>query len=269
MQEQVVDTIFNAIDELKMFHQELYPRLRSASKLADIIGVLESSRTQFAIYLQYSKGIYKALKSYDDAYCSSPSVQKFMRKSFSNSNNGVVELLLQPLQRIASYHTLLLQLHKNVSVSPQEKARIAAFVSSLNDVLDSVRTVSQGVQMQAKVIGILHKFKDPTCVKSYGPLLSHNRALIHEGVLTTELGDSVSQRKFYLFTDLLLWVNTENDKFRGCAFVRNIHLSSHPTKGRCFQISKSQNKSIRFYCDRPNDMAVWEDLLTRLQSTSQ
>ncbi|ORX81311.1 hypothetical protein K493DRAFT_95172 [Basidiobolus meristosporus CBS 931.73] len=171
--------------------------------------------------------------------------------------------LILPVQRIPRYEMLLRQLMKSVG---NEHPDYASLTKALHYVEDVAKYVNEMIRAGEQSIIMIQIQKSLTGLSEN--LFVPGRTFIHRGSAKKICRKSHQLRKFFLFTDILIYASPSivggSYSFKRKLSLRELHISDIPDEegepNNRFKIS-SREKSFVLYVEHPKQKEEWINLV--------
>jgi hypothetical protein len=260
---QTVIDLCSNIEVIVNFHRML---------IMELTGAKISVPEVFLKYSDYLKMYTQYLSNYPNmmkAVGSLRSHAKFQHlfKELKNSQKLSLDLtsyLIQPVQRVPRYVLLLKELRRHTGPSHSHYSslisalnKIQVIASFINEGKRQAENLSKVSEIQSRISGDMRDLVSPT------------RKLVKEGILQTMaskgLFGTVKMKpySFYLFNDLLLWVN-EQHKFKGSLDLGGAKCDDSKRTELTLEISNSKGSILLIMKDEAEFQSWFSEITSQI-----
>ncbi|ORX79645.1 hypothetical protein K493DRAFT_412241 [Basidiobolus meristosporus CBS 931.73] len=245
-------------EELKDLDEETAPR-KIAKIFLDIAPFLK-------MYSMYARNFNIAISTVSTHSNQNSAFAKFIKTANERPECGALRFeshLILPVQRIPRYEMLLKQLSKSIG---EDHPDYLSLNKALRYVEDVAKYINEMIRAGEKSIMMVNIQRSLTNFSEN--LFVPGRTFIHQGVAKKICRKNHQVRKFFLFTDVLIYASPnlvgETYSFKRKLSLRELHVSDIPDEEgepeNRFKIS-SREKSFVIYVDKPREKEEWISLI--------
>jgi len=202
MTPEEVATIFRYIPTLFRFHKFFF---RDLNRGANIGWMFNGLLNFFNMYLEYTNDCALTVKTMQNYVLNKELHTSLMeiRNESSHPNQDMVDLILEPLERISDYQKLLEQLHNWA-----DQSQLLSF-EALDKATRRIGRIAEHIEIHK--YGILNKNEMNKAQWFFGKhrdIMAPNRVILRRGMMQCKTAKWVIRKKmcvFFLFNDILVW----------------------------------------------------------------
>ncbi|KAK9718393.1 hypothetical protein K7432_005548 [Basidiobolus ranarum] len=218
------------------------------------------------MYSMYARNFSNSISTVSTHSNQNSSFAKFIAKANKRPECGSLRFeshLILPVQRIPRYEMLLKQLIKSIGENHPDHGSLSKALLYVEDV---AKYVNEMIRAGEKSIIMVHIQKSLTGFSEN--LFIPGRTFIHQGSAKKICRKSHQIRKFFLFSDILIYASPslvgDSHSFKRKLSLRELHVSDVPDEegepSNRFKIS-SREKSFVLYVEKPEQKEEWINLV--------
>jgi len=263
MSRSEVEEIFQHIPDLLKFHWEFFFDIKRWSNIGRMFVRFEF----FANYAKYIKNCQQTLRKMR-LHIQDVQLSECLALISNGSimpNDGLVDLLLTPLDRILEYQVFFSTLLNWADKSQTRNYELLAKTSrSIGKVSEYIEKYKYGIDNQNEMNKV-QRFLGDQC-----NILAPTRAIVQRGMMNRLATGSTNRNKryiFFLFNDMLLWTNKDGKvldalQLRNCEVVSS-HAENHANRKFDVVCSGEKDKVVRLECETANERNEWYEACKR------
>jgi len=182
-----------------------------------------------------------------------------VRERSTRKNDGMIDMLLTPLERMVEYKVFLDKLYSWTDPRRVVDYEFLGKASRrIGRVASYIEKYKYGIYNQNEMIK-LQKFFKTQC-----DILAPERVIVRRGMMTRQTSGWTARKKnyiFFLFNDMLLWTN-RNGKLKNAVLLKTCQVMPSSAKNdanRKFEITyrDKTNKILRLECENVTERLKW------------
>jgi len=257
-----VAAIFRCIPTLSRFHKFFF---RDLNRGANIGWMFNGLLTFFNMYLEYTNDCALTVKTMQN-YVLDTALHRSLidiKNKSSHPNKDMVDLILEPLERISEYQKLLDQLHNWA-----DQSQLLSF-EALDKATRRIGRIAENIETHK--YGISNKNEMNKAQSFFGKnrdIMAPNRVLLRRGMIKCKTAKWVMRKKmyvFFLFNDILVWTAGKGRSTKVLSLWHSRVAKSSTTK--LVLISAGQTIILYMECASQQERDKWFDAM-KIAATS-
>jgi len=187
-------------------------------KIGDIMLLMSQYLKVYKLYAEHYHSVIESVYYFQNTI-SDANFKKCLNNGIKNpltDNNTLPDMLILPIQRIPRYVSILKNYLKHtvkghVDYKDLESAMVEfdKLAKGIEQVIDNSKSRNRCVEIQSEIDFIFGEGALPITT-----IVEAHRLLIKEGILKVQFHNSIRERRFFLFNDILITTPLNSSKFK-------------------------------------------------------
>jgi FYVE/RhoGEF/PH domain-containing protein 5/6 len=211
-------------------------------KIGDIMLLMSQYLKVYKLYAEHYHYVIDSIDYFQNTI-SDANFKKCLNNGLKHpltDNNSLHDMLILPIQRIPRYVSILKNYLKytekdHVDYKDLEAAMVEfdKLAKGIEEVIDNSKSRNRCLEIQSEIDVTFGEGSLPITT-----IIEAHRLLIKEGILKVQFHNSIRERRFFLFNDILITTSLNSFKFKPMRayWNRNLVIDTFPTNDTAFKI---------------------------------